>query len=219
MKIPAPEQELGSLSHQDNNVDGEQPIDAAPEMGGEQPSPAPEMPFGNEKFDAGVEADEATDPKKFIEQLSGKLAQSLRKYNETNQDADLNKFAANTVISASVPKMSSEDAQDVIKKVQDNIGKEQSDGGEPNLEQPAPSPEPAPEQPAETQPQPQQTQEPEQQMPPKMESKVIKSSKKVVKESETMDSLIDKYLNGEGDDTQNVIQKPKSKIFKTPEFK
>jgi hypothetical protein len=218
MKIPAPEQELGSLSHQDNNIENEQPIDAAPEMGGEQPmGPEPEMPFGNEKFDAGIDVDENADPKKYIEKLTGKLAQKLRDYNGTEKDVELNKFVINSLIPASVPQMADEDAQDVIKKVQDNIGAQQSNGGEPNLEQPAPSPEPAPEQPAEAQPQ--QTPEPEQQMPPKMESKVVKSSKKVVKESETMDSLIEKYLNGEDDDIQNVIQKPKSKIFKTPEFK
>ena len=33
-------------------------------------------------FDPGVEADEEQDPKKFIQQLTGKLSQSLRKYNE-----------------------------------------------------------------------------------------------------------------------------------------
>lgn len=215
MKIPAPEQELGSLSHQDNNIENEQPINAAPEMGGEQPmGQEPETPFGNEKFDAGIDVDEDADPKKYIEKLTGKLAQKLRDYNGTEKDIDLNKFVVNSLIPASVPQMGDEDAQDVIKKVQDNIGGQQSNGGEPNLEQP--TPEPAPEQPQGTQ---QQEPEQQQQLPPKMESKVVKRHKKIVKESETMDSLIEKYLNGEDDDIQNVIRNPKSKIFKTPEFK
>ena len=192
----------------------ELPAENAPEMGGEQPTgQETETPFGNEKFDAGIDVDEDADPKKYIEKLTGKLAQKLRDYNGTNQDDILNKFVINSLIPASVPQMSDEDAQDVIKKVQDNIGKEQSNGGEPNLEQPTT---PEPEQPQET-----KGQEPEQQqqLPPKMESKVAKSSKKVVKESEAIDALIEKYLNGEEDVIQNVTQNPKSKIFKTPEFK
>lgn len=212
MKVPAPEQEQGPLLPQENNSTEELPAENTPEMGGEQPmGQEPEMPFGNEKFDAGIDVDENADPKNYIEKLTGKLAQKLRDYNGTNQDDILNKFVINSLIPASIPQMTDEDAQDVIKKVQDNIGKEQSNGGEPNLEQPAPTPEP--EQPVE------QPQEPKQQMPPKMENKVVKGSKKVVKESETMDSLIEKYLNGEDDDIQNVIRNPKSKIFKTPEFK
>ena len=45
------------------------------------------MDMGNDdsafdtNFDAGIDADENTDPKKFIQQLTGKLSQSLRKYN------------------------------------------------------------------------------------------------------------------------------------------
>lgn len=213
MKVPAPEQEQGPLLPQENNSPEELPTENTPEMGGEQPmGQEPETPFGNEKFDAGIGVDEEVDPKKYIEKLTGKLAQKLRDYNGTNQDDILNKFVINSLIPASIPQMTDEDAQDVIKKVQDNIGKEQSNGGEPNLEQPTT---PEPEQPQETQPQ-----EPEQQqLPPKMESKVVKSSKKVVKEGETIDALIEKYLNGEDDDIQNITQKPKSKIFKTPEFK
>lgn len=216
MKVPAPEQEQGPLLPQENGAPEELPTENTPEMGGEQPmGQEPETPFGNEKFDAGIDVDENADPKNYIEKLTGKLAQKLRDYNGTNQDDILNKFVINSLIPASIPQMTDEDAQDVIKKVQDNIGKEQSNGGEPNLEQPTT---PEPEQPAE-QPQETQPQEPEQQLPPKMESKVVKSSKKVVKESESIDALIEKYLNGEDDDIQNVIQKPKSKIFKTPEFK
>ena len=40
-------------------------------------------------FDPGVEADEEQDPKKFIQQLNGKLSQSLRKYNENNGQPDV----------------------------------------------------------------------------------------------------------------------------------
>ena len=78
--------------------------------------------FGKEKFDAGIDVDEDADPKKYIEKLTGKLAQKLRDYNGIEQDVDLNKFVVNSLIPASVPQMDETDAKDVIKKVQDNIG-------------------------------------------------------------------------------------------------
>ncbi len=90
--------------------------------GGEEPK-APETndkPFNDEPFDAGVEADEETDPKKFIEQLTGKLGQSLRKYNEQQgqPDFELEKFAINSLLSAThTGEMDEEDKRDIIKKV------------------------------------------------------------------------------------------------------
>jgi hypothetical protein len=71
-------------------------------------------------FDAGVEADENSDPKKFIEQLTGKLGQSLRKYTEQQgqPDFELEKFAINSLLSAThTAEMDSEDKDDIIKKV------------------------------------------------------------------------------------------------------
>ena len=202
LKLPAPQAptqpqpEMPSMGGQDM---GEQPQMDAPQQN--------EDPFGKEKFDAGVEADEATDPKLYIQQLSGKLAQSLRAYNETTKDIELNKFAANSIISASVPTMSSEDAQDVIKKVQDNIGKEQAP--ETNTEAPV---EPT---------QPEQGIAPEQEQPlqnePKMESK--KSKKKIVKESETMDELVARLLRGDDSEYVNKKSVGKKNIFKAPNFK
>ncbi len=78
--------------------------------------------FGKKKFDAGIDVDEDADPKKYIEKLTGKLAQKLRDYNESENDVDLNKFVINSLIPASVPEMDDVDAKDVIKKVKDNIG-------------------------------------------------------------------------------------------------
>lgn len=83
-------------------------------------SGASDKPFDDEPFDAGVEADEESDPKKFIEQLTGKLGQSLRKYNEDQgqPDFDLEKFAVNSLLSAThTGEMDAEDQKDIIKKV------------------------------------------------------------------------------------------------------
>ncbi len=85
--------------------------------------PAPEnddKPFDDEPFDAGVKADEDVDPKKYIEQLSGKLGQSLRQYTEDKgqPDFDLEKFAINSVISAThTAEMDEQDQKDIIEKV------------------------------------------------------------------------------------------------------
>lgn len=106
------------------------PQDGAPDLdfGGEEAPAAPdapqsggsEKPFDSQPFDAGVEADEQSDPKKFIEQLTGKLGQSLRKYTETqgNPDFALEKFAINSVLAAThTAEMEPQDQKDIINKV------------------------------------------------------------------------------------------------------
>lgn len=85
-----------------------------------QDSGSGDKPFDDEPFDAGVEADEESDPKKFIEQLTGKLGQSLRKYNEDQGEPDfeLEKFAVNSLLSAThTGEMDAKDQKDIIKKV------------------------------------------------------------------------------------------------------
>lgn len=93
------------------------PID---DMGGDMGGDMNDKPFDDEPFDAGVEADEESDPKKFIEQLTGKLGQSLRKYTEQQgqPDFDLEKFAINSLLSAThTSEMDAEDQKDIISKV------------------------------------------------------------------------------------------------------
>lgn len=88
-------------------------------LGNEEPA-VDDKPFDDEPFDAGVEADEATDPKKYIEQLTGKLGQSLRNYEESTgqPDFELEKFAINSLLSAThTSEMDDNDRNDIIKKV------------------------------------------------------------------------------------------------------
>lgn len=95
-----------------------------------QDTGASDKPFDDEPFDAGVEADEESDPKKFIEQLTGKLGQSLRKYNEDQGEPDfeLEKFAVNSLLSAThTGEMDAKDQKDIIKKVK---GSGKGDGDE-----------------------------------------------------------------------------------------
>ena len=113
---------------QDNSQQA--PISNQPQ-GSEPQSNAPEDLFKKEPFDAGVEANEQEDPKKFIQQLAGKLGQSLRDYTkqEGKPDFDLEKFAINSVVSAThTSEMDSEDKNDIIKKVE---GAGKNDNPEP----------------------------------------------------------------------------------------
>jgi hypothetical protein len=89
----------------------------AEDFGGEASS---DKPFDEEPFDAGVEASEEDNPEKYIQQISGKLGQSLRKYTDDmgQPDFDLEKFAINSVLSATNSgKMDSGDQADIIQKV------------------------------------------------------------------------------------------------------
>ena len=86
-----------------------------------------DKPFDDTPFDAGVEADEDEDPEKYIQQLAGKLGTTLRKYTEDKgePDFDLEKFAINSVISAThTAEMDEEDQKDIINKVKSSGDKE-----------------------------------------------------------------------------------------------
>ena len=86
-------------------------------------TPSNDKPFDDTPFDAGVEADEDEDPEKYIQQLAGKLGTTLRKYSEDKgqPDFDLEKFAINSVISAThTGEMDEEDQKDIIKKIKNS---------------------------------------------------------------------------------------------------
>jgi hypothetical protein len=96
-----------------------------------------DKPFDDTPFDAGVEANEADEPKKFIQQLSGKLGQSLRKYtkDQGQPDFELEKFAINSVISATnTADMDVSDQNDIIDKIKSAGAGEKN--GEPEMETP-----------------------------------------------------------------------------------
>lgn len=114
---PEPTPEMGSpMSGGDEGFGEEMPADdfgGGEEMGSDKP-------FDDTPFDAGVEASEDDSPEKYIQQLSGKLGQSLRKYTQDSgqPDFDLEKFAINSVLSATnSSKMDQQDQSDIISKV------------------------------------------------------------------------------------------------------
>ena len=190
--------------HQNEPIaqDGEENASGEPQNNPEDE--VSDNPFEKEKFDPQVGVDEDADPKKFLEKLTGKLATSLRDYNEGETDAALNKFIVNSIVAASVPSMGPSDAKDVIKKVKDNMGKAEI----------APTPEAQPEADVDVNIEEPQV-EPE---APKLES--VSKKKKAIKENESIDELVERLLCGTGD---SEISKPevkaKKNIFKAPEFK
>jgi len=153
LKLDAPSEPASSVSDDEESLDtfadaeGDEEVDLS--FGDEkEDNVGNEKPFDDEPFDAGVEADEDEDPEKFIQQLAGKLGTSLRKYNDERgePDFDLEKYAINSVISAThTAEMEEEDQKDIIKKVKmsgagdenDDIDKDlDMDSEEPKDEEP-----------------------------------------------------------------------------------
>lgn len=73
-------------------------------------------------FDAGVEANEEEDPKKYIEQLTGKLSQSLNKYqeNQPQVDVETSKYVAGMIIKAATKGLDEKDVTDILNKVKED---------------------------------------------------------------------------------------------------
>lgn len=135
LKVGSPQQPIDDMPPMDGPMNGGMPpMDngmgdpqgmMGNDMGGaEMPNDdmgnmGPESEFDT-NFDAGVDADEDTDPKKFIQQLTGKLSQALRKYKQENpQDApDISKYVGGMTISAAVEGLSEDDADEMLKKIQ-----------------------------------------------------------------------------------------------------
>ena len=106
------------------------PMEASAGMPGEEEMPPMDgqmPPAENEgmpsdfdtNFDAGVEADEETDPKKYIQQLTGKLSQTLNSYNNENSepDTELGKYVLGMLVKQGTKGMEEKDRKEIIKKI------------------------------------------------------------------------------------------------------
>ena len=106
------------------------PMESDLDMGDDTPSEFDEKTSNDEKlpsefnsnFDAGVEADEETDPKKYIQQLTGKLSQTLNSYNNENgePDTELGKYVLGMLIKQGTKGMDDKDRKEIIKKINTN---------------------------------------------------------------------------------------------------
>lgn len=111
-----------------DNGQGQPPMEGDTEMGYDEQTPMDgQVPNGEEQnpydtdFDAGIDTDEETDPKRYIQQLTGKLSQSLRKYQEElpTPDADLDKYVAGMILKQATEGLDDKDTKEVLKKMKD----------------------------------------------------------------------------------------------------
>lgn len=95
------------------------------DMGGEMP-PMEDEPMG----DMGEEG--ADDPKKNIQRLAGELSQALRTYNDEQQspDTDLNKYVVGMIATQAGKNMTSDEKNEIVKKIQKGESMEDENGGE-----------------------------------------------------------------------------------------
>lgn len=138
-------------------IGGEEPGFQNDEMGDEMPMNNMETPVDNNEqpqngesefdtnFDAGVEADEDTDPEKYIQQLTGKLSTTLNSFNSENGDnSGLNKYVAKMIVKAATKNMDDTEKKDIIKAIntsqnpepedEDNVGGEAPDDNQEIVE-------------------------------------------------------------------------------------
>lgn len=93
------------------------PIDPSTDPNAQMPDDGASNQFDT-NFDAGVEADEETDPKHYIQQLTGKLSQSLNSFNnEQGPDAGLSKYVASMIISAACKNLDEKAKKELIEKI------------------------------------------------------------------------------------------------------
>lgn len=187
-------------------MDNEMPMagngdEEMPPMNDEMPNDSGN-PFDT-NFDAGVDANEETDPKKYIQQLTGKLSQSLRSYNENlpQPDADLDKYVAGMIVKQAIEGLSPEDTNDILNKIK-------GDESEETPEQPS----------QEEMPQEQPTDN------TLSDEGGIDMGESVVKENKTkIDEIFNQVMQDKDEDDQ--MQKPitnisyKKKPFTSPNFK
>lgn len=136
-----------SMPMGDPNAAGEDPNAMADPnmMGGDQEN------YGAD-FDAGVEVSEEEDPKKFIQQLTGKLSQSLRKYQGglPQPDEETSKYVAGMIIPAATENISQDAKQEILDKVngEGEDADAPAEGGEemPPMDDPNAAPQEAPQQ-------------------------------------------------------------------------
>lgn len=147
LKVDTPEPEIDDTMMQQEPVDNQDVedmnIDGSEIMGDEGTE---ENPYQAD-FDAGVEADEENDPKRFIQQLAGKLSQSLRSYNDglPSPDVDLSKYVMGMVNKQAIKGLSNKDVTDVLSKIKSDeteddyenpdFNTEETNGSEEDIQQ------------------------------------------------------------------------------------
>lgn len=161
-------------------------------------------------FDAGVEADEETDPKKYIQQLTGKLSQTLNSYNNENgePDTELGKYVLGMLVKQGTKGMDDKDRKEIIKKINTNNTEDDEDFDDETSEQDDNIDE-NPEMSDDMVDNPDNMQ---------MESKIIKCTKKQIFENFglTMDNETPKTKTPDTKITKDTIKNRRTRPFEAP---
>ena len=115
---PAPMPNVPPMGNGQDMNGGMAPMDSTPDMGNEMPPADNGEEQFDTNFDAGVEADEETDPKHYIQQLTGKLSQSLNKFNgDQGGDSGLSKYVASMIVTAACKNLDDKAKKEIIEKI------------------------------------------------------------------------------------------------------
>lgn len=103
----------------DNQFDNGEEFNNLPPIDGDNQAGVGDENEYDTNFDAGVDADEDNDPKRYIQQLTGKLSQSLRKYQEElpTPDSDLDKYVAGMILKQTTDGLNDEDTKEILGKI------------------------------------------------------------------------------------------------------
>lgn len=114
----------GAMGQDPNMMNGDMGVEQDPTMSGDS-----NMMGDEEGFDAGVDADPTEDPKKYIQQLSGKLSQELRKFNndQTQPDEELNKYVAGMIIPQAAQGLTDKGKKEIIGKIKKGVTNDAED--------------------------------------------------------------------------------------------
>ena len=113
-----PQMPMGPMGSGPNMMGGDSEMPMGDEMGPNMMEPDGGSDFDT-NFDAGVEADEDEDPKKYIQQLTGKLSQELGKYNNElgEPDIELSKYVGGMITKQVAKYLDDSGKKDLIKKI------------------------------------------------------------------------------------------------------
>ena len=125
-QMPVPPMEGGDPNIMDPM--GDNPDMMGPD-GGMDPMGSENASEFDTNFDAGVEADEDEDPKKYIQQLTGKLSQELGKYNNElgEPDIELSKYVGGMITKQVAKYLDDNGKKDLIKKIKTTDSSDESE--------------------------------------------------------------------------------------------
>lgn len=149
LKVPSPQPQANNEMPNDMpssspDMDNqEMPTNNFPQQDDDQSMPPMEDDMNDENgnedgmfdndFDAGVDTNEEDDPRKYIQQLTGKLSQTLRNYNQQQEkpDVDLCKYVAGMINKQAIKGLTPDDVDEVLKKLKsDDDEDDDSDSNE-----------------------------------------------------------------------------------------